>query len=97
MERSLSLPRVDALSLPRVDVRWSLSPRDRVESERSIVGEMGSDVTEELVCELEEEVPLVEFELLALLDDGAVREEDKDRLTELEAARGTMWVPAVLS
>ena len=96
MERSLSLPRVDALSLPRVDVRWSLSPRDRVESERSIVGEIGSDVTEELVCELEEEVRLVGFELLALLDDGAVREEDKDRLTELEAARGTMWVPAVL-
>lgn len=77
-------------------MRWSLSPRDRVESERSIVGEIGSDVTEELVCELEEEVRLVGFELLALLDDGAVREEDKDRLTELEAARGTMWVPAVL-
>ena len=96
MERSLSLPRDETFPLPRVDVRWSLSPRDRVESERSIVGEMGSDVTEELVCELEEEVPLVEFELLALLDDGAVREEDKDRLTELEAARETMWVPAVL-
>ena len=40
--------------MPRVDVRWSLSPRDCVESERSIVDEIDSDVAEELVCELEE-------------------------------------------
>ena len=40
--------------MPRVDVGWSLSPRDCVESERSIVDEIDSDVAEKLVCELEE-------------------------------------------